>query len=319
MLRANHAVVLSTLISLLTVTPVASFGHELLTDFAFRDNYTCLNHGSYGSAPRPVLDALRDAEMEMEACPDCWFRYEVYKKVDAVRARLAALIGADPLDLVFVPNASNGVNAVIRSIAIPPGSLVLRLNIAYTMVKNTMIYVDGTDRVLIVNVSMPSSNDEIVAAVAAALDAHSNVVLASFSHIASLPAVVLPVVDLAALCRSRGVLVLIDGAHALGQIPVNVATLGADFWLGNAHKWLHGPKGERHLHKSVMRTQRDWSCSFFSSRSRHMSQVVLCYGLDAERRLWLSLPPSTGRGRVNRTFKQHFRTLVQRATLNTVR
>ena len=108
------------------------------------------------------------------------------------------------------------------------------------MVKQVFAYLEPSQTVL-VNISMPGSNAEILAAVEAALLAHpGDIFAASFSHIVSVPAVILPVVELAALCHKHGTLVLIDGAHALGQIPVDVKALGVDFWLGNGHKceWL---------------------------------------------------------------------------------
>jgi selenocysteine lyase/cysteine desulfurase len=91
---------------------------------------------------------------------------------------------------------------------------------------------------------MPATSDSILKQVSSFLDLYGDYVyLASFSHIASLPAVILPVKELVALCASRGILTLIDGAHALGQIPVNVTDINANFWLGNGHKWLYSPKG----------------------------------------------------------------------------
>ena len=91
---------------------------------------------------------------------------------------------------------------------------------------------------------MPATSDTILEEVSSFLDAHGDdIYLASFSHIASLPAIILPVKELVALCAKHGVLTLIDGAHALGQIPVNVTDINANFWLGNGHKWLYSPKG----------------------------------------------------------------------------
>jgi selenocysteine lyase/cysteine desulfurase len=127
--------------------------------------------------------------------------------------------------------------------ALPPGKKVLILNTAYYMVKMVLQYLEP-QQTLLVNLTLPGSDAAIVAAVAAALDAEAGgVFAASFSHIVSVPAMILPIRELAAACKARGVLVLVDGAHALGQIPVDVGALGADFWLGNGHKWLYSPKG----------------------------------------------------------------------------
>lgn len=225
--------------------PSAAFGHDLLSQFAFRQGYTCLNHGSYGSAPLTVTASAENFTRWMESCPDAYFRFDVWGPYDAVRARMAAYIGASVNDTVFVENASNGVNAVLRSLAraAPPGKLFLYLNTAYYMVKMVMSYVEPDNR-LMVNVTQPLSNAAVLAAVRAALEANKgNVYAASFSHIVSVPGVILPVKELAALCREYGVFSLIDGAHALGHIPVDVVDIGADAWLGNAHKWFYSPKG----------------------------------------------------------------------------
>lgn len=233
------------LLLLLQAPPASGFGHALLSQFAFRQGYTCLNHGSYGSAPTVVTASAANWTQWMESCPDAYFRYDVWAPYDAVRARMAAYIGASVNDTVFVENASNGVNAVLQSLArhAPPGMKFLYLNTAYYMVKMVMSYVEPANR-LVVNLTQPLSNDAVLSSVRAALEANKgNVYAASFSHIVSVPGVILPVKALAALCREYGVFSLIDGAHALGHIPVDVVDIGADAWLGNAHKWLYSPKG----------------------------------------------------------------------------
>ena len=113
------------------------FGHVLLPQFGFRPGYVCLNHGSYGSAPRSVT-ANATAWVELcEASPDAFFRQGLgaetyFDAQDRVRALMAAYINADVNDTVFVDNASNGVNAVVRSLAraMPPGKKLLLLNTA---------------------------------------------------------------------------------------------------------------------------------------------------------------------------------------------
>jgi selenocysteine lyase/cysteine desulfurase len=227
----------------LTEAGPASFGHSLLPLFGFRAGYKNLNHGSYGSCPKSVTDNQTAWIRQCEENPDLWYRSGLGFDTaltfqDRVRAKMAAYINADFNDTVFVDNASNGVNAVMRSLArsLPPGKKIMLLNTAYYMVKMVLQYLEPS-QTLMVNISLPSSNAQILAAVGVAL-AGNDVYAASFSHIVSVPAVILPVKDLTALCHAHGALVLIDGAHALGQIPVDVTDTGADFWLGNGHKWF---------------------------------------------------------------------------------
>jgi len=227
----------------------AVLGHSLLPLFALERNYTNLNHGSYGATPLPVLQAEREWQDVMERNPDQWFRFDGPKTLigaaDLARARVAEYVKADARDVVFVDGASAGVNAVLRSINLPPHSSILYLNTAYQMVKNTISYVNGErqQRSVQVNISVPSSKSEILEAVQNALDSNPSVELASFSHITSVPAILLPVEELVQICHQKGIMVLIDGAHALGQIPLNIPKTGADFYVANGHKWLYSPKG----------------------------------------------------------------------------
>ena len=233
------------------LTPAApAFGHAMLAEFSFEPGYLNLNHGSYGSAPRSVTASAAAWTAACEANPDAWFRFpdRLWPAYEALRQRLARAIGSGTNDTVMVENASQGVNAVLRSLArsAPPAprNKLLLLSTAYFMVKETAQYLSPGLSPLLVNVSLPMTDAALLAAVGAALAAHAGeVYAASFSHIVSVPGVLLPVKALTALCHAHGVLVLIDGAHALGQVPVDVADIGAEFWLGNAHKWLYGAKG----------------------------------------------------------------------------
>jgi selenocysteine lyase/cysteine desulfurase len=226
-------------------------GHGLLKHFLLNSDYTNLNHGSFGSTPECVLAAQRRWQDHVESNPDRWFRFHdarsLFGSIDEVRSKLASYIGAaNPDDVVLVDGASGGVNAVLRSVRLPESSAVLHLNTAYQMVKNTMNYIhdhDGWETPLEVNITIPSSDAEVVQAVESALDKNPSVRLAVFSHITSIPAVILPVKELTQACKQRGVMVLIDGAHALGQIPIRVEDIGADFYVANGHKWLYSPKG----------------------------------------------------------------------------
>eukprot|EP00930_Biecheleria_cincta_P008301 TRINITY_DN109717_c0_g1_i1.p1 TRINITY_DN109717_c0_g1~~TRINITY_DN109717_c0_g1_i1.p1 ORF type:complete len:454 (-),score=68.32 TRINITY_DN109717_c0_g1_i1:258-1586(-) len=229
----------------------SSYGHSLLTHFHLAKGYTNLNHGSFGAPPKVVLEQEHAWQLKMVQNPDHWFRYDgvgtLNGELDVVRNRLAKYINAaSGTDIVFVDNASGGMNAVIRSIRLPSDSSILYLNTVYQMVKETIMYVhthNNQERPYQVNITIPSSNHDIVERLAAALRANPSVKLASFSHITSTPAIILPVQDLVRVCHEHGVLVVIDGAHALGQIPVDVQSIGADFYVANGHKWLYSPPG----------------------------------------------------------------------------
>jgi selenocysteine lyase/cysteine desulfurase len=164
----------------------------------------------------------------------------------------------DGSNVVFIENASGAVNAVIRSLSTQPGDIIIQFSIAYGMVKETVKYVEQTGDLHVITIpvffhgdaTMPTSTGGVdlvkaLSSVMSDLDA-SKVKLVLLDHISSLPAVILPVEDLAAVAKAKGVPVFVDGAHALGAIPVNMTSLeesGVSFWVGNGHKWLYSPKG----------------------------------------------------------------------------
>lgn len=229
---------------------MAVFGHIRLKDFIMAHDYVNLNHGSFGAVPQEVLANQTAWRNRVEQAPDIWYRYDMYTELDYVRAKLATYVGAEARDVVFVENASHGVNAVLRSLKLPAGRKILFLNCAYQMVKTTLSFLAkfANDQLLMVNITWPASADDIVATVAGTLKEHRGTIgAASFSHIVSLPAAILPVKRLVALCHQEDILVLVDGAHALGHIPINVTDLDADFYVANGHKWLYSPKGSAFL------------------------------------------------------------------------
>lgn len=167
--------------------------------------------------------------------------------MDGVRRELGAYVGSDPQDVVFVDNASHGINAVLRSIMAATcrarsgtRSKVLYLDTAYRMVQNTLLWTTGIDhdQRIVLNVTYPTSKQALVALVQNAVASFGDeLALAVFSHITSVPAMVLPIEEFIKVCHEAGVPVLIDGAHAMGQIPINLTALGADYYVSNCHKW----------------------------------------------------------------------------------
>jgi selenocysteine lyase/cysteine desulfurase len=223
------------------------FGHSSRSLFEFAPDWVNLNHGSYGTTPISILKALPAYQSKMEQAPDLWFRYQYQDDVARARANVAAFIGAAAEDVVFEINASQSLNVVIRSLG---KKGVLFLNLAYPVVPNTAAYmasVTGEENV-VVQISFPISDEGIVKAVEAALAARGGQVgLCSFSHIVSVPGIILPVKRLTEVCTRYGALTMIDGAHTIGQMAINVTDIGCAFYLSNGHKWLFSPKGTSFL------------------------------------------------------------------------
>jgi len=206
---------------------------------------TYLNHGGYGLTPKAVLRVQSRLKAEMERDPARFVDEPILEpRLFAAREAAAEALGARVDDLVFVENATTGVNAVLQSMALPAGAEILILDHTYPAVRNAIRHKLASVGGRLVEVALPwpiASDDEIVAAVERSLTPRT--ALAVFDVIASHTATVFPVERLTALTRAHNVPVLIDAAHAPGQVPLNLPALGADWVTGNLHKWYFAPRG----------------------------------------------------------------------------
>jgi isopenicillin-N epimerase len=208
-----------------------------------------LNHGAFGACPRAVLAAQEEFRLQMEREPVRFFFREREPLLDAARNALAGLLSAAPEDLVFVRNATEGVNAVLRSLRFAQGDELLVTDHAYNACRNVVEYVARASgaRVVVARVPMPiAAEDEAVDAILAAASDRTR--LAMLDHVTSPTALVLPIARIVHLLADRGIDTLVDGAHAPGMIPLDIERVGAAYYAGNCHKWLCCPKGAGFLH-----------------------------------------------------------------------
>lgn len=198
-------------------------------DFLLDPGVTFLNHGSHGACPAPVFARWQELQRELERNPVEFLSRRFDGLLEEARAELAAFVGARTEDLVFVPNATAGLNAVIRSLDLEPGDEVLTTRHEYGAVTRTWEFAGAT--------LVHAEPDELADAIGPRTRA------VSVSHITSPTALVLPVEEICAAARAAGVLSIVDGAHVPGQLPLDLERLGADVYAGNCHKWLSAPKG----------------------------------------------------------------------------
>ncbi len=227
-------------------------GTDRLRDLFLLDpNVIFLNHGSFGACPRPVFEVYQSWQRELERQPveflDSGRRFKTLLR--EAREALAAFVGADPDDLAYVTNATTGLNIVARSLPLDSGDEVLTTDHEYGAIDNTWQFVCERRGARYVRAPLPvplTSPQEVVEAIWQHVTPRTRVL--AMSHVTSPTALILPVADLVGRARERGIISVIDGAHAPGQIPVHLATLGADFYVATCHKWMCAPKGSAFLY-----------------------------------------------------------------------
>jgi isopenicillin-N epimerase len=207
-----------------------------------------LNHGSYGAAPKPVFEAYQKWQLRLERQPVLFLGREFNQLMYEARSTLGKYLNADADELVFVPNATHGVNIIAHSLQLQPGDEVLTTDHEYGACDFTWDFVCKKTGARYIHqpISLPvHSNEEIVEQFWRGVTSHTRVIY--LSHITSATALRLPVEEICRRARNAGILTVVDAAHSPGQIPVDLSALGADVATGNCHKWMLAPKGAAFL------------------------------------------------------------------------
>lgn len=217
--------------------------------FLLDPNIVFLNHGSYGATPKPVFEAYQNWQRHLERQPVLFLGRELPALMREARLALGAYLHANADDLVYVPNATHGVNIIARSLELKPGDEVLTTDHEYGACDYTWEFNCERSGANYIHQPIPlpvHSEAEIVEQFWQGVTPHTKVIY--LSHITSSTALQLPVETICRRARAAGLLTVIDAAHSPGQIPVDLEALGADIVFGNCHKWMLAPKGSAFLY-----------------------------------------------------------------------
>jgi isopenicillin-N epimerase len=222
---------------------------QIRAEFLLDPDVVFLNHGSFGACPRPVFEAYQHWQLELERQPVEFLSRRQKPLLDDARAALATYLRAGRDDVVLLPNVTTALNVVARSLPLLPGDEILTTNHEYGALERTWTFVVEQRRATLKVQKLPRRLDdpnETVEAVWAGVTPRTKVLF--LSHITSPTAVVLPIEPLIQRAREAGIWTVIDGAHAPGQIDLDLEALQVDFYGGNCHKWLSSAKGAGFLY-----------------------------------------------------------------------
>jgi len=232
---------------------------------------TYLNHGSFGAAPKVVLAKQDELRTQLEREPVRFMVRELEPLLDDARAVLAEFVGSDTDSIAFVPNATAGVNAVLRSLDLDKHDELLVTSHEYNASRNALEYVAGLAGAKVVPVEVPfpiHAPDEVIDRVMERVTERTRLLL--IDHVTSQTGLIFPIAALIEALNKRGIDTLVDGAHAPGMFPLHLDELGAAYYTGNLHKWVCAPKGAAFLYVRA-------------NRRRGIHPVVISHGANATR------------------------------------
>ncbi|MFC1481124.1 aminotransferase class V-fold PLP-dependent enzyme [Candidatus Neomarinimicrobiota bacterium] len=224
-------------------------------DTAIRDQFFLdkdvifFNHGAFGACPKPVFEDYQKWLLKLEKRPEEFLSRRLPEYIQPARQALAEFLKVSGDNLVFIPNATTGMNIVARSLSLGPGDEVLSTTHEYGAVDRTWRFITSKRgaRYRPVDVDLPCSDrEQFVEQFWQAVSPATRVI--SISHVTSPTALIFPLKEICRRARERGIITVIDGAHAPGNIGLDIGALDPDFYTGNGHKWLCTPRGAAFLY-----------------------------------------------------------------------
>jgi isopenicillin-N epimerase len=211
--------------------------------FPLREGTAYLNHGGFGVAPREVLAARAAILREIEEAPSPFFTHDYRGKWNSTAGCVAVRFGVAPDSLALVDNVTDGINAVLRAFAFKSGDEILTTSLTYGAIDLAAEHIARRYAATVVRMPIPFPNPSparCLEALHAALTPRTR--LAILDHVTSSTALVLPIAEMARICRERGTAVLVDGAHVPGNVLFDISAIAADWYVANLHKWYFVPR-----------------------------------------------------------------------------
>lgn len=230
---------------------------DLRKEFLLDPSVTFLNHGSFGACPAPVFAEYQYWQRELERQPVAFIQRREKDLLDQARADLGAYLNTAADNLVYVPNATSGLNVVARSLPLDAGDEILTTDHEYGALDMTWEWMcekaGATYRKVVIPVPV-TTHAEFVEIFWSQVTERTRMIF--LSHMTSPTALIFPVAEICRRAREAGILTVVDGAHVPGHLPLDLTAIGADIYSGNCHKWLCAPKGSGFLW--VRPEQQEW-------------------------------------------------------------
>ena len=212
------------------------FGAKCKKEFYLEEGFTFVNHGSFGCVPRPVFEARMKRIEELEQNPDTWFRYKYSPLMKEGLQVMSNFLNCSLDELVFVENATTGVTIALRSLKLKQGEGLMVTTMTYEAVRFTADRLckelSATHHILDLNPPFQNKS-EVVERYRTYLSAHPDVRVTVVDHISSPSTMLLPLKEIVKVCHEYGVTVIVDGAHAPGQLEIDLTDIGAEYYTGN--------------------------------------------------------------------------------------
>ncbi|KAL9643314.1 hypothetical protein ABK040_014769 [Willaertia magna] len=238
------------------IEPPTFGSEEMKNQFHIDKDFTNINHGSFGTTPKVVLEQNYKYQILMEQSPDQFYRTTIYNKYNEVTKLLSNLIHSENENsIVLVDNASTAINSIFRSYPFQKTDKIIYFNTAYGMVKKTLEYVKDIYGLELIEVlfdlnDFKKKENILLKIKNTILNNLNEIKMVVMCHISSTPAIKFPLKEIIKFFKDLNIITIVDGAHAIGNIPINVTELNPDYYLSNCHKWLFTPKSNCFLWKN---------------------------------------------------------------------